>query len=166
VRTTTCSSNSPSSSSTPSSSRSRSMRDQRYQQSSSSSSSAPSFHCYSSQSPPPAGTDPLTLSRRSHLLLLTGTTVSLVSPVTPAASASALPGFADKAWEAMGGGPSDLTFPESWLGVWDVSSVLVGVETPLGEDLIPNMRSVRRAQQEDLNKRQTYQVQEAILWFL
>lgn len=40
------------------------------------------------------------------------------------ASASKLPGFADSAWEAMGGGPADLTFPDTWLGVWDVISVL------------------------------------------
>ena len=113
---------------------------------------------------PPSIVDINTFSRRVQLLLLTSTAatvsplVSLVSPVTPAASASALPAFADRAWEAMGGGPSDLTFPETWVGVWDVSSILVGVETPLGEEVVPNLRPVRRAQQEDLNKQQMYQV--------
>lgn len=43
------------------------------------------------------------------------------------AHASKLPVFADKAWEAMGGGPSDLTFPDLFLGVWDVKSVLTQV---------------------------------------
>jgi hypothetical protein len=45
----------------------------------------------------------------------------------PQARASKLPGFADSAWEAMGGGPADLTFPEEWLGVWDVISTLTKV---------------------------------------
>jgi hypothetical protein len=35
--------------------------------------------------------------------------------------------FADRAWEAMGGGPSDLTFPDSFVGTWDVRSTLVKV---------------------------------------
>lgn len=41
------------------------------------------------------------------------------------AAASKLGPAADSAWEAMGGGPADLTFPDSWLGVWDVTSTLV-----------------------------------------
>lgn len=34
------------------------------------------------------------------------------------AEASKLGAAADSAWEALGGGPADLTFPESWIGVW------------------------------------------------
>eukprot|EP00775_Hariotina_reticulata_P012362 gene12362-12497_t len=56
------------------------------------------------------------------------------------------------------GVPADLTFPESWLGVWDITSTLVSVELPLGADAVPNLSSVRRAEQEDLNKPLRYQV--------
>lgn len=76
----------------------------------------------------------------------------------PAAAASKLPAFADSAWEAMGGGPSDLFFPEGFAGTWDVVSTLVKVDTPLGEDILPDIRMLRRAQQEDLGHPLTYQV--------
>jgi len=88
--------------------------------------------------------------------LAAGTAASLAAP-QPAA-ASKLPAFADNAWEALGGGPADLYFPDSFLGVWQVSSVLVRVETPLGEDLVPDMRLVNRAKGEDLDKALTYQI--------
>ncbi|GIL68328.1 hypothetical protein Vafri_21608, partial [Volvox africanus] len=42
--------------------------------------------------------------------------------------------------------------------VWDVTSVLTRVELPLGEDAVPNLAAVRRAQQEDLDRRTSYQV--------
>lgn len=74
------------------------------------------------------------------------------------ASASKLPAFADSAWEAMGGGPPDLFFPEEFLGTWEVTSVLLKVETPLGEEAVPNMESVQRAAREDLNRPQRYRV--------
>jgi len=51
-----------------------------------------------------------------------------------------------------------LTFPESWLGVWDVTSTLVSVELPLGADAVPNLSAVKRAEQEDLNKPLLYKV--------
>jgi hypothetical protein len=47
-----------------------------------------------------------------------------------AAGASKLGAAADSAWEAMGGGPADLTFPDNWLGVWDVTSTLVSGSCP------------------------------------
>ena len=41
----------------------------------------------------------------------------LAAPLPPAAAASAtLAG----AWEALGGGPPDLIFPEEFLGTWEV----------------------------------------------
>jgi hypothetical protein len=40
----------------------------------------------------------------------------LAAPVQPAA-ASKLGGLVDSVWEDLGGGPADLTFPESWCGV-------------------------------------------------
>ena len=51
--------------------------------------------------------------------------------------ASKLPAAVDRAWEGMGGGPSDLTFPgDPFLGEWDVESVLASVETPLGPEFV------------------------------
>eukprot|EP00879_Flechtneria_rotunda_P027139 GHRR01029013.1.p1 GENE.GHRR01029013.1~~GHRR01029013.1.p1 ORF type:complete len:201 (+),score=50.99 GHRR01029013.1:143-745(+) len=76
----------------------------------------------------------------------------------PPAKASKLGAVADSAWEAMGGGPADLTFPESWLGTWDVTSTLVDVQLPLGESVVPNMAAVQRAQDEDLQRPLRYQV--------
>jgi hypothetical protein len=58
------------------------------------------------------------LSRREAVvapaasLLLLQLAASLAQ--TPPAAASKLGAAADSAWEAMGGGPADLTFPESW----------------------------------------------------
>ena len=34
--------------------------------------------------------------------------------------ASSLPFAADNAWEAIGGGPADLVFPDEFIGVWQV----------------------------------------------
>ncbi|EFJ51227.1 hypothetical protein VOLCADRAFT_103598 [Volvox carteri f. nagariensis] len=73
------------------------------------------------------------------------------------ASASKLP-FLDAGWEALGGGPADLVFPEEFLGAWEVTSVLTRVDTPLGEEAVPNLAAVRRAQREDLDRRTSYQV--------
>ena len=98
------------------------------------------------------------VSRRSSSLLLGLVSALLAEPAcrTPEASASKLPAVADRAWEAMGGGPSDLFFPASFLGVWDVQSVLTSVETPLGPDFIQNKAAVDRAIKEDLNTESRY----------
>lgn len=65
-------------------------------------------------------------SRRATLSALLAATA--LSPLP--AHASKLPAFADSAWEAMGGGPSDLFFPDDFVGVWDVTSTLVQVGLP------------------------------------
>ncbi|KXZ49476.1 hypothetical protein GPECTOR_21g702 [Gonium pectorale] len=75
----------------------------------------------------------------------------------PSAHASKLP-FLDAGWEALGGGPADLVFPEEFLGEWEVTSVLVRVEMPLGEGAVPNPASVRRAEREDLDRPTRYRV--------
>lgn len=49
----------------------------------------------------------------------------------------------DRVWEALGGGPSDLYFPDDFLGEWKVESTLTKVSTPLGEDFIPDLRVSR-----------------------
>ncbi|WIA35155.1 hypothetical protein OEZ86_003627 [Tetradesmus obliquus] len=74
------------------------------------------------------------------------------------AQASKLGGLVDSTWEAIGGGPADLSFPDEWLGVWDVTSTLVSVELPEGEAVVPNIAAVRRAEQQDLAKPMQYQV--------
>ncbi|PSC69239.1 hypothetical protein C2E20_7188 isoform B [Micractinium conductrix] len=96
-------------------------------------------------------------SRRAALLTAAAATAGFAAPPRPAA-ASKLPQAVDSLWEGLGGGPSDLLFPESFLGVWDVESVLTALETPLGPEMVPNMRVVQRAAQEDLNAAQRYQV--------
>ena len=69
-------------------------------------------------------------TRRAALLALSSGAVSCVylgGPGAERATASKLPAFADSAWEAMGGGPADLYFPEQFMGVWDVTSLLTQV---------------------------------------
>ena len=46
--------------------------------------------------------------------------------------AVSMPKEFDKAWEAIGGGPADLVFPEEFLGVWNVQSTLRTLDVPLG----------------------------------
>ncbi|EFN51116.1 hypothetical protein CHLNCDRAFT_55281 [Chlorella variabilis] len=80
----------------------------------------------------------------------------MAAPSLPAA-ASKLPEAVDRVWEGLGGGPADLVFPDEFLGVWEVDSVLTLVELPLGPEFVPDMRVVQRAQQEDLNALVQYQ---------
>ena len=54
--------------------------------------------------------------------------------------ASKLPPVFDRAWEAIGGGPADLYFPADFLGRWNVSSILTGVDLPLGPDYVPDLK--------------------------
>ncbi|GFR48381.1 hypothetical protein Agub_g10273 [Astrephomene gubernaculifera] len=96
-----------------------------------------------------------TMTRRSAVLFAASCPVVLTT--CRPASASKVP-FLDAGWEALGGGPSDLVFPEEFLGVWDVTSMLTRVDMPLGEDAVPNMAVVRRAQLEDMNRQTHYQV--------
>jgi hypothetical protein len=74
------------------------------------------------------------------------------------AFASKLPEAADKAWEAIGGGAADLTYPDSFLGVWDIESVLVSIDLPLGAEFVPEMQVVQRAQEQDKDRVVRYQV--------
>lgn len=96
------------------------------------------------------------MSRR-WALLLAPLTASLAAGLGDA-QASKLPEALDKGWTAMGGGPSDLVFPEQFLGRWEVESVLTNVELPLGPEFVPDMAVVQRAQREDLQQRVRYQV--------
>ncbi|KAF8060467.1 hypothetical protein HT031_004643 [Scenedesmus sp. PABB004] len=99
------------------------------------------------------------LGRRAVAVLgpAAGALAAALALARPAA-ASKLGGLVDDLWQTAGGGPADLTFPEAWSGVWDVTSTLVSVSLPLGEELVPNLQAVRRAQAEDLDRPLTYQV--------
>ena len=48
--------------------------------------------------------------------------------------------------------------PDLFLGRWDVESVLVRVDTPLGPEMVPDLAPVARAREQDLNAVQRYQV--------
>lgn len=54
------------------------------------------------------------------------------------AQGSLLPPAVDRAWEAIGGGPADLTFPDAFVGRWVVNSKLVKVDVPMGMDVLPS----------------------------
>ena len=41
-----------------------------------------------------------------------------------------MPQAFDNAWSSIGGGPADLSFPDTFLGVWLTESTLTKVETP------------------------------------
>lgn len=61
----------------------------------------------------------LNLNRRAACSLLLGTAIGVSGCISaPNAQASRLPAFADNVWEAMGGGPGDLVFPENFMGTW------------------------------------------------
>ncbi|KAF5827256.1 hypothetical protein DUNSADRAFT_1063 [Dunaliella salina] len=98
-------------------------------------------------------------TRRASLIAMTagGLPTLLLGPSCPQAYASKLPGFADRAWESLGGGPADLVYPEPLLGKWTVTSVLTKVETPMGEQVVPDMNIVNRAKAEDLNRKVQYE---------
>eukprot|EP00890_Picochlorum_soloecismus_P006457 jgi/Picsp_1/6812/NSC_04151-R1_protein len=99
------------------------------------------------------------LHRRSVITqLLSSSSAMLIGSGEAQSATLSAPKVIDRAWASFGGGPSDLVFPEIFLGDWDVESVLVNVELPLGEERVPNVAQVRRAQQEDLNNVIRYHV--------
>ncbi|WPT10545.1 hypothetical protein PSENEW3n2_00001717 [Picochlorum sp. SENEW3] len=53
---------------------------------------------------------------------------------------------------ALGMAPRDLSFPDVFEGHWKVESVLTKVELPFGEEAVPDLAVVKRAQAEDLDK--------------
>jgi hypothetical protein len=97
-------------------------------------------------------------SRRTLLLATFTTTIPLPFVIPAAANASQLGQVVDQGWEKMGGGPSDLTFPLMFKGIWDVRATLVNIELPLGTEMVLSPAVVQRAQAEDLNQPKHYQV--------
>eukprot|EP00892_Ulva_mutabilis_P005668 jgi/Ulvmu1/3473/UM016_0093.1 len=95
---------------------------------------------------------------RRDVALLSAPASLLTAALQLAAPPNALAGVLSDTWQAIGGGPPDLYFPDEFLGTWTVRSTLASVETPLGEDYVPDMTSISRARQQDLNKTLTYPV--------
>ena len=93
-------------------------------------------------------------SSRRQALLLTSAPFSFIS----GSAFASTPRLVDQAWTAIGGGPSDLFFPDSFLGSWDVESVLTDVDLPMGSEAVPDMTAVNRAIKEDLDKIVRYKV--------
>lgn len=57
-------------------------------------------------------------------------------------TASSLTSAVDRAWERLGGGPPDLSFPLLFLGTWTVRSILIKAETPLGLEAVGNVQVI------------------------
>jgi hypothetical protein len=99
------------------------------------------------QSPPAAG---LVMDRRSGLwglvVALTGAS-TLDSPAVAAGARTSAIDFK----------PRDLEFPDFFEGLWTVTSVLTKVDVPYGEAAVPDIRVVRRAQ-DDLNRPVRYTI--------
>lgn len=73
-------------------------------------------------------------------------------------SASKAGPAADRLWESLGGAKDDIAFPELFKGRWVVESTLISAATPQGEDLVPDMRVVQRARDQDLHATQQYSI--------
>jgi len=54
-------------------------------------------------------------------------------------------GAVSDAWATVSGAPSDLTFPDDFMGTWLCYSSLTRVDTPQGEGLVQDMAVVTRA---------------------
>jgi hypothetical protein len=83
--------------------------------------------------------------RRAMLasLVATAAASTVGGAVEPAEAMSN--GAVSDAWAAISGAPSDLTFPDEFLGTWLCYSTLTAVATPQGEDLVQDMAVVKRA---------------------
>lgn len=97
--------------------------------------------------------------RRSCLFLLTASLVGANAGIFTATEAA---GAAEAAGASAPRVPStsnvdfkprDIEFPSIFLGTWRVSTVLTKIDLPFGPDAVPDMRQVKRAEQEDLNVR-------------
>jgi hypothetical protein len=95
------------------------------------------------------------LHRRRRDVLLASTSAALVvasvfgSNETTNRAEAIESGFISDAWESFGGGgPSDLTFPESFQGEWLVNATLTDVDLPEGAEVVSNIESVNRAKKD------------------
>ena len=78
-----------------------------------------------------------------------GETATAASGVGAPAPAFAMSnGLVSDAWSTISGAPSDLTFPEDFLGTWLCYSTLTRVDTPQGEELVQDLAVVNRARRD------------------
>eukprot|EP00747_Dinoflagellata_sp_TGD_P166504 gnl/TRDRNA2_/TRDRNA2_189384_c0_seq1.p1 gnl/TRDRNA2_/TRDRNA2_189384_c0~~gnl/TRDRNA2_/TRDRNA2_189384_c0_seq1.p1 ORF type:complete len:369 (-),score=49.32 gnl/TRDRNA2_/TRDRNA2_189384_c0_seq1:138-1244(-) len=90
------------------------------------------------------------LSRRS-VLQIAATGVATM----PTSALAVENGLVTEVWSKFGGGPTDLFFPDEFLGTWVVFSKLAEVRVPQGEEMVKDMNVVTRAQG-DVGKEQRY----------
>lgn len=90
---------------------------------------------------------PVCKTGEKSLLRRTVLTAAAAAPVvlSPCLSAQALPDAATDLWEKFGGGPADLYYPEAFMGSWMVTSTLVSVEVPMGDEMLTDARAVKRS---------------------
>ena len=83
--------------------------------------------------------------RASRRALLASLTAAAAAASSSSPSFALTNGAVSEAWATVTGSPSDLTFPEEFMGSWVCYSKLTGVETPQGEGLVQDMAVVARA---------------------
>lgn len=87
----------------------------------------------------------------SRRALLVSLAAALGSGAIDASSSSSLRavamsnGVVSDAWASISGAPSDLTFPDEFMGTWLCYSSLTRVDTPQGDDLVQDVAVVNRA---------------------
>ena len=85
------------------------------------------------------------VGRRSLLAVVAATAAASGAPQGASAMSN---GVVSDAWSAISGAPSDLTFPDEFLGTWLCYSTLTAVTTPQGEDLVQDIAIVTRAKKD------------------
>ena len=91
--------------------------------------------------------------RRSCLLGLTAALVANALAIPADAAAQTRTRSSVPSTSSIDYKPRDLVFSEIFEGTWTVTSTLTKIDLPFGPEAVPDMRQVRRAEQEDLNVR-------------
>ena len=86
------------------------------------------------------------VNRRS--LLAAVAAAAAASTVAPQGAFAMSSGLVSDAWSTISGAPSDLTFPDDFLGTWLCYSTLTAVSTPQGDGMVQDMAVVNRAKKD------------------
>ena len=87
--------------------------------------------------------------RRTVLSALGAVAMGVGGAVVPGNPAVAMEnGLISEAWSAISGAPSDLTFPEDFLGTWLCYSTLTRVDNLQGDELVQDIAVVNRARKD------------------
>ena len=87
--------------------------------------------------------------RRAVLSALGAVAMGVGGAVVPGNPAVAMEnGLISEAWSAISGAPSDLTFPEDFLGTWLCYSTLTRVDNLQGDELVQDIAVVNRARKD------------------